>query len=191
MSPHSLSVRESEPPLSSFQRLDGGLVIHTDDHSVFGRVQVESHDVRRFLGKLWIGAHAPTPTALKVDAPLAEKTPDIGRRHVTERFGYQLARPRGVPIGWRLIQLSQDAPLGRLVVHPGLAGSRRVVQPLQSVLGKARAPLAHGSGASVQQRCDIFGRLSRRGLQHDTARCTNRCCILGPRTQPISSVVRS
>ena len=134
MPPHRLAVRKAQPPLSSFQGLDGRLLIDADHHCVLGRVQVQTHYVRRLLGKLRIGAHAPTATPLKVDTVLAQHTPDMDRRDVAKGLGQQLARPRRVPVRRRLVQLGQNAPLGPLVVYPGLARPGSICSPLNLCL---------------------------------------------------------
>ena len=54
VSPHRLSVRKAQPPLSSFQGLDGRLLIDADHHCVLGRVQVQTHYVRRLGALIWL-----------------------------------------------------------------------------------------------------------------------------------------
>ena len=74
---HGLAVREAQPTLGSHQGLDGRLFIGTEHHCIFGWVQIQSHNVRRLLSKLGVGAYAPTPPPSEMDAISAQHPPHL------------------------------------------------------------------------------------------------------------------
>src|ERR1700739_1085042 len=63
-----LSVGQSEPPLRSFQCLNGRLFIHAQDEGVFWRIQIQSDDVGRLGAELRVRADTPTPPPLQANA---------------------------------------------------------------------------------------------------------------------------
>lgn len=66
------------------------------------------------------------------------------RGDILQSLGDQAATPSRVPLGWPLIEHSQDPALGRLVV-PALAAATRLVQkPLHAQPYEAASPLADG-----------------------------------------------
>ena len=166
MPSHGLPVGKAQPPLGPLQGLNSRFLVHADDHGILWRVQIQAHDVGGFLGKLRVGAHAPAAPPLQVNPVPAQDPPHVQRRNVSQRLGHQPARPGGVSIGRRLVQLGQYSPLGGLVVLGRLARPGRVGQSRYAVLGKSGTPPAHGSRTHLQQGGDLLRPLSRCRLQN-------------------------
>jgi len=96
-SPHGLSIRQTQPPLGTLQRLNGWLLVYTDDDGIFRWIQVQSHDISGLLSKFRISADAPAMTPLKVNAVPTQYPPNVVRRYISQCPGQQSPRPGGVP----------------------------------------------------------------------------------------------
>ena len=50
---------QPQPPLGPFQNLDVRLLIDTHHHRILRRMQIQTHDIGGFAGKLWIRGNTP------------------------------------------------------------------------------------------------------------------------------------
>src|SRR4030042_6423045 len=115
-SPHSLTIRKTQPALGAFQGLDGRLLINADDQGILRWLKIEAYDIRGLLGKLRIRAHTPTPAPPQVNAMLAQHSPDLVIGYITEALCQKFSRPRSIPFRRRTIKSSQNTLLGTLII---------------------------------------------------------------------------
>jgi hypothetical protein len=102
----TLPVGELQEALGPFRRLDVGLLIHGNHHSVLRRVWVQGDNVGRFLRELRVGTDVLTPSPCArsccfrkiAHTWLAETSPSACQD-----------RPLGVARRRRLVELCQDA----------------------------------------------------------------------------------
>ena len=123
-----LSVGKAQITLCALQGLNRGLLIHTQDHGMVGRRQVNPHQVGGFGGKLRVGRDTPTVPPLQADPVARQRSPDLARRHIAQGSGDQMAAPTGVTGGGRLIEQGQDTPFRLLAITPPPAGSWSILQ---------------------------------------------------------------
>ena len=125
-------VPELESPVSHRHRSD----------RIFRRIQVQPHNVGRFLGKFRVGAQAPTAAPLQMDPMPSQNPPDLMFTHISESLGHQPSCPSGKARGRSLIQHRQDASFRLLVIALRRSLPRPILEAFSPMLGKAGAPLA-------------------------------------------------
>src|SRR5580658_4183434 len=149
------SVGQPEPPLRSFQCLNGRLFIHAQDQGVLWRIQIQSHDVGSLRTEFRVRADTPTPPPLQTDVVLAQNTPDLIVAHISESLGQQCARPLPVAFGRRLVQQRQHSSFSRRVIVRGTAFPVSILQAVQSPGAEALPPLRNTGGPSPQLLRDL------------------------------------
>ena len=80
---------------------------------------------------------------------VAQHSPDLIPRDISQRFGHQPACPSREALGRRLVKLGQDPPLRQLVVAGPSPSPRLVDEPVNSKPGEPTAPLADRSRAQA------------------------------------------
>ena len=148
------------------------------------RRQVEPDDVGGLDGELGIVGEAPGCASRKIDPLRPQKSPDVLVADVAEVSGDQRRGPPGKPHGRRPVEHGQDAPIGVLAVCPRLARARRIAEPGQAVAGKTQPPFAHHAARAADLAGDRPARHAGGRRQHDLARSTSRCSVLGPAPKP-------
>ena len=122
---------------------------------------------RRLGGEFGIGADAPAPAPLQMDAMAAQHPPHMARRNIPQGLGHQASRPGGVARRRRLVQPRQYAPLRRRVVAPLHPRSWRVGKAAQPSPRIADPPFAHRRRPHPQGRGDLQIASSIRRLKDD------------------------
>src|SRR5580704_13040632 len=135
------TVGQANPALRPLQRLNAGLLIHTEHQRVLGRVQIEANHISRFAAELRIGAYTPALPASQTQMVLSHDPPDLILAHLPQMLGQQSPIPAAVASRRRLIERLQDPLLGgRMVFAPLFSGPGSVQQAGNSVL---RIPRSH------------------------------------------------
>jgi len=80
----SLAIGQANPTLLSFKRLNAGFLIHRNDHCIFGRVEIERHDIGGLLRKFRISGNTPTTAPRQADSQYPVKGGPIVRRVALE-----------------------------------------------------------------------------------------------------------
>jgi hypothetical protein len=122
--------------------LDLTLFIHTEHHSVLGRIHVQAYHVAYLLDEQWIGRELKGFGAMRLHP---EGTPDAADGHPTEAcdFGQFARTPVRLPARCGLERLNDDL-LDLLVGDLAWRSRPRfTIQSLQARLEKPRPPLAH------------------------------------------------
>jgi len=78
------------------ETLDRWLLVYTKHQGLIRRIQVERHDVCRFLGKLRVSAQTLTAAALQVNAVPSQHAPHLVGRHISQGLGHQTPVPGSV-----------------------------------------------------------------------------------------------
>ena len=186
-----LSVGKAQITLCALQGLNRGLLIHTQDHGMVGRRQVNPHQVGGFGGKLRVGRDTPTVPPLQADPVARQRSPDLARRHIAQGSGDQMAAPTGVTGGGRLIEQGQDTPFRLLAITPPPAGSWS--DPASRLARWAAKRWRHWLTVAgrLRNRCAIAAVVAPvAAARISWARRTRRCSVVEDRTQ-LSKVRRS
>ena len=81
------------------QSLNAGLFVHTDEQCFFRRIEIESHNIRRFGGKFLVRADTPGALPLQTEIPSLRKTRHTActdpLRAAATAGSFQQARPGG------------------------------------------------------------------------------------------------
>jgi len=102
------TVGQANPALRPLQRLNAGLLIHTEHQRVLGRVQIEPNHISRFAAELRIGAYTPALPASQTQMVLSHDPPDLILAHLAQMLGKQSPVPAAVASRRRLIERLQD-----------------------------------------------------------------------------------
>src|SRR6266446_6893925 len=138
----SASVWQLQITLRALQRLNRRLFVDAQDNGLCRRSNVEADNIGGFGRKLRIVALAPGFASRKGDLVAAQESPDILNVNIAQRRGQQRSRPAREPLWCRLVQQSQNPPVGRLRIDRLFAGARLVLQALETLIGKAVTPEA-------------------------------------------------
>src|SRR5512136_1646845 len=170
-SSQGVSVRQTQPALSSLQSLNGRLLVYTENESILWWMQIKSDNIRGLPGKLRVSAHTPTAAPLQVYAMLPEYPPDLVTRYLSQCLGDQLAGPTVMSCRRSRLQLSQNAFFRVLVIPwlPSRAG--RILQSLKAMLSETLAPLYHHSSRQPNL-------LGYRLISHPFGRQQDKTCSL-------------
>src|SRR5271169_4788338 len=132
------TVGQANPALRPLQRLNAGLLIHTEHQRVLGRVQIEPNHISPFAAELRIGAYTPTLPASQTQMVLSHYPPDLILAHLAQMLCKQSPVPAAVASRRRFIERLQDPLLGgRMVFAPLFSGPGSVQQASNSVLSKS------------------------------------------------------
>jgi hypothetical protein len=148
------------------QCLDLGFLVHAEHDRAFGRVQIQADDVADLLDELRVLGELPRVLAMRLKP---ERPPDPRDRGLieTDLGGHRTRRPVRRAL-WRRLERLDDYLLDLGVADLArLPRSRLVGQPVQAVLGKAIAPLAHRRVPDRQPLRDLGVLEPIGGQQHD------------------------
>src|SRR6516162_7810909 len=119
------------------------------------RFQIQSDNISRLLGELWIGGQTPTTTSGQTDSQRAQLSPHLVDTHITQCRRQQRASP-GAKAGRRgLVQCGQQTLACGLIVDGGFPRSEIIGQASQTLLIETRAPLADTGLTSIESLCDL------------------------------------
>jgi hypothetical protein len=138
-----MSVRQTKPSLSTLQRLNGWLLVHTDHNSILGGLQVQSNDVSRLLGELRVGADTPTVAPLKVDTAISQYPPYVGRGNIPQLTCNQASGPTAVSRWRRGVQQGKNPAFRIPIVSWLLTRTRCILQSFKARLQEPLAPSYH------------------------------------------------
>ena len=125
---------------------------------------------------------APGLAPGEVDPLGAQEAPDVLVADVAEVPGEQRRGPAGEARGRRPVERGQDAPIGGLVVGPGLARARRVGEPGQPVLANRTRHLLTTPRAQPSSRA--IARLAMPAAAASTIRPARPDAARGRRARP-------
>ncbi len=94
--PYNFAAAGAYVPGLSFQRLNRRLLVDADHEGVLRRTEIQADNIRCLCRELWIRAHAPRTMPPKLDAFLAQDTPNRIIRHA-ERLRQCPAVPANQP----------------------------------------------------------------------------------------------
>jgi len=120
-----------------------GLFVHTQNHRILRRIQIQSHDIRGLSRKLRIGTDIPTPAPLQVNSLSPQGSPDLMGTHIAETSCQEGSGLAGESLGRRFIQSLQNPAFCILVISTRRPLARGVLQSLDSLFAKSGPPLAH------------------------------------------------
>lgn len=163
-----LAIRQAQLSLGTFQGLESWFLIDAEHKSILWRIQVESHNMRRFSSKLRVGADTPPATTLQMYSPSTRYSPDMVGGHIAQSLAQKSSRPCGVASRRRSVQLSQNTLLGYQIVFGSLTWTERVYQPCPAHIRKPDAPYANCGSAQPQILRNLLCLFPRRAFQHDT-----------------------
>ncbi len=167
--------RQRQLPVLAIQRLDSGLLIDAEHHSVFGRLQVQPDDfgglglevrvVRDHVGVQAVGAHTV----------LAPNTLHSGERHIAQLGGKLAAAPVRGAVAWFGLQRAIKHPRLQLGHRANRRAPRMVRYQSCQAIGRVRArPAADEAVIATKHTANVHAPLTRGAKQHTTGPARQR-----------------
>src|ERR1700720_1235253 len=132
----------------SLQSLDAGLLIDRDHQGFLRGIEIQTHNVSRLDGELFVCADAPRTLPLQADSLMAKHSPD-GMHRALERGRYRRTIPAGLACRRRLFQEREHLVAELRAVKRFGSRPRCVHQSGQPALCEALPPFNDGIRAGV------------------------------------------
>ena len=161
------AVGKPEPALGPLQRLDLGLLLHTEHHGIVRGLQIEANDVCRLRRKFGIRTYTPRPPTLQLDAMPPEHPPDLMFGDISQGLSQKLPAPAGMPGRGFAVKCRQDPAVGGIIINLAGTRTRSILETCHTVFGKPSSPFAYGSWSHSQVLGNHFGIFSFRSRENN------------------------